>query len=298
MIDRLRHTLTDALTNLGRAGWGGLASVCTIAVAFLIVGIFLLLVQNLGAALAQWRDQYQVTVFLDDGITADQLALLKKRIANEQAVRAVAFLSKADALQAFKKELKGRESLLEGLGENPIPASFQLRIRDDYQTPAALRQLAAFLSRLEGVEEVQYGQEWIDRMAAVLKVVQLVGLSVGVALGLASLLIVSNTVRLAIYARADEIEIMRLVGATKMTVRLPFLLEGLIQGGVGAGLAVALLFGAYRATLYQLEMTPGQVYGLGLGSFLPGGAAAALVGAGAALGAFGSLLPVSRLLRA
>ena len=201
MIDRLRHTLTDALTNLGRAGWGGLASVCTIAVAFLIVGIFLLLAQNLGAALAQWRDQYQVTVFLDDGITADQLALLKKRIANEQAVRAVAFLSKADALQAFKKELRGRESLLEGLGENPIPASFQLRIRDDYQTPAALRQLAAFLSRLEGVEEVQYGQEWIDRMAAVLKVVQLVGLSVGVALGLASLLIVSNTVRLAIYAR-------------------------------------------------------------------------------------------------
>ena len=298
MIDRLRHAVTDAFTNLGRAGWGGLASVCTIAVAFLIVGIFLLLTQNLGATLGQWRDQYQVTVFLDDGITPDQLALLKKRIANEQAVRAVIFISKAEALQAFKRELKGRESLLEGLGENPIPASFQLRIRDEYQTPQALRQLAAFLTRLEGVEEVQYGQEWIDRMAAALRVIQLVGLSVGIALGLASLLIVSNTVRLAIYARADEIEIMRLVGATKMTIRLPFLLEGLIQGGAGAGLALSLLLGAHRATLYQLQMTPGQVYGLGLGSFLPGATAAMLLGVGAALGAFGSLLSVSRLLRA
>jgi len=298
MIDRLRHAVTDAFTNLGRAGWGGLASVCTIAVAFLIVGIFLLLTQNLGAALAQWRDQYQVTVFLDDGITADQLALLKKRIANERAVRGVAFISKAEALQAFKRELKGRESLLEGLGENPIPASFQLRIRDEYQTPEALRQLAGFLTRLEGVEEVQYGQEWVDRMAAVLRVIQLIGLSVGIVLGLASLLIVSNTVRLAIYARAEEIEIMRLVGATKMTVRLPFLLEGLIQGGVGAGLALCLLLGAYRATLYQLQLAPGQIYGLGLGSFLPSGTAAALVAAGAALGGFGSLLSVSRLLRA
>jgi cell division transport system permease protein len=296
MMDRARHTFAEAFTNLGRAGWGGLVSVGTIAVAFVIVGIFLLLTQNLAAVLAQWRDQYQVTVFLDDRITADQLALLKKRIANERAVRAVAYLSKEEALRAFKQELKGRESLLEGLGENPIPASFQLRIREDHQTPQALRQLAAFLTRLEGVEEVQYGQEWIDRMAAALRVFRLLGVSIGAALGLASLLIVSNTVRLAIHARAEEIEIMRLVGATKMTVRLPFLLEGLIQGGAGAGLALAVLYAAYRATLSQLQMGPPM--GLGLGSFLPGATTAAVVVAASALGAFGSLLPVSRLLRA
>jgi len=298
MIDRLRHLVTDAFSNLGRAGWGGLASVCTIAVAFLIVGIFLLLTQNLGAALAQWREQYQVTVFLDDRITPEQLALLRKRIANEQAVRALAYISKDQGLRAFKQELQGREGLLEGLGENPIPASFQLRIREEHQTPQALRQLAASLGRLEGVEEVQYGQEWVDRMAAALQVVRLIGLSVGIALGAASLLIVSNTVRLAIYARAEEIEILRLVGATKATIRLPFLLEGLIQGAVGAALALGLLYGAYWVTLSKLQMGPGPVVGLGLGSFLPGAAAAALVGAGAALGAFGSLLSVGRLLRA
>ena len=296
MIDRIRHTVAGALTNLGRAGWGGLASVCTIAVAFLIVGIFLVLTQNLGAALAQWRDQYQITVFLDDRITGEQLALLRKRIASEQAVRALAYISKDEALRAFRQELRGRESLLDGLGENPIPASFQLRVREEHQTPQALRQLAASLGRLEGVEEVQYGQEWVERMAAALQVVQLIGLTVGIALGAASLLIVSNTVRLAIYARAEEIEVMRLVGATKTTIRLPFLLEGLIQGGAGAALALGLLYGAYRITLYKLQVAPGPV--MGLGSFLPGATATALVGAGAALGAFGSLLSVSRLLRA
>ena len=298
MINRLRHMVTDAFTNLGRAGWGGLASVCTIAVAFLIVGIFLLLTQNLGAALTQWRDQYQVTVFLDDRISAEQLALLRKRIANEQAVRALAYISKDEALRAFKQELKGREGLLEGLGENPIPASFQLRIREEHQAPQALHQLAASLGRLEGVEEVQYGQEWVDRMAAALQVVRLIGLSVGIALGAASLLIVSNTVRLAIYARAEEIEVMRLVGATKASIRLPFLLEGVIQGGVVSALALGLLYGACRITLYKLQMAPGPGMGLGLESFLPGATAAALVGAGAALGAFGSLFSVSRLLRA
>jgi len=267
-------------------------------VAFLIVGIFLVLTQNLGAALAQWRDQYQITVFLDDRITGEQLALLRKRIASEQAVRALAYISKDEALRAFRQELRGRESLLDGLGENPIPASFQLRVREEHQTPQALRQLAASLGRLEGVEEVQYGQEWVERMAAALQVVQLIGLTVGIALGAASLLIVSNTVRLAIYARAEEIEVMRLVGATKTTIRLPFLLEGLIQGGAGAALALGLLYGAYRITLYKLQVAPGPVMGLGLGSFLPGATATALVGAGAALGAFGSLLSVSRLLRA
>jgi cell division transport system permease protein len=297
MIDRLRYAVADAVTNLARSRWAGLASVATIAVAFLIVGIFLLLTLSLTEALTRWRDTYQVTVFLDDRITADQLALLKKRIANEAAVRAVTYLSKAEALATFKRELKGRESLLEGLGENPIPASFQLKIREEHQTPQALRQLGAFLTRLEGVEEVQYGQEWIDRMAAVLQVVRLIGLSIGIALGVASLFIVSNTVRLAIYARAEEIEVLRLVGATKMAVRLPFLLEGLIQGGAGAGLAVAVLYGAYRATLVQLQLSPGQVVGLGVGSFLPPNTTGILVGVGAALGALGSLLSVGRLLR-
>jgi cell division transport system permease protein len=204
-MDRFRYIFEDALINIRRSGWGGLASIGTMAVSFVIVGIFLIITGNLGALVAEWKEQFQVTVFLEDGITGDQLALLRKRIQSERAVKGMTYTSKAEALQQFKRELQGKDSLLEGLGENPIPASLQLRVHEPYQTPEALKQLTASLSRVEGVEDVMYGQEWVDRLSAVIRLLRLLGLGVGLALGLASLLIVSNTIRLAVYARAEEI---------------------------------------------------------------------------------------------
>jgi cell division transport system permease protein len=297
-MDRLRYIVEDALTNLRRSGWGGVASVATIAVSFVIVGIFLIITGNLGALVADWKEQFQVTVFLEDNITGDQLALLRKRVQSERAVKSMTYTSKAEALQQFKREMQGKEALLEGLGENPIPASLQLRVHEAYQTPEALKQLTASLSRLEGVEDVMYGQEWVDRLSSVIQVLRLLGLSVGLALGLASLLIVSNTIRLAVYARAEEIEVMRLVGASRLHIRIPFVLEGVIQGTLGAVLALLLLFGAYRATLWQIQMTPGQIFGMGVGSFLAPEWVMLMVVVGAGVGAFGSLISVGRFLRA
>jgi cell division transport system permease protein len=174
-MDRLRYIVEDALTNIRRSGWGGVASVGTIVVSFVIVGIFLIITGNLGALMADWKEQFQVTVFLEDGITGDQLALLRKRVQSERAVRSTTYTSKAEALQQFKRELQGKESLLEGLGENPIPASLQLRVHEAYQTPEALKQLTASLGRLEGVEDVMYGQEWVDRLSSVIHVLRLLG---------------------------------------------------------------------------------------------------------------------------
>ena len=296
-MDRIRYIIEDALTNIRRSGWGGVASIATIAVSFVIVGIFLIITSNLGAVITEWKEQFQVTVFLDDNITADQLNLLRRRVQSEGAVQTVSYTSKEEALRQFKRELKGKESLLEGLGENPIPASLQLHIQDSYQTPEALKQLSTSLSRLEGVEDVMYGQEWVDRLSRIIRLLRLLGLSVGMALGLASLLIVSNTIRLTVYARAEEIEIMRLVGATRFHVRAPFLLEGMIQGTLGAGLALLLLYGSYQATLWQIGVTPGQIFGIGLGGFLDNRWATGMLLAGAGVGAFGSLISVGRFLR-
>ncbi|MFA5027579.1 MAG: permease-like cell division protein FtsX, partial [Candidatus Methylomirabilota bacterium] len=195
-MDHLRYILEDALTNIRRSGWGGVASIATITVSFVILGLFLIITGNLGALVAEWKEQFQVTVFLEDSITAEQIALLKKRIQSERAVKAMTFTSKEEALLQFKRELKGKESLLEGLGTNPIPASFQLRVQEAFQTPEALRQLSGSLGRLEGVEDVMYGQEWVDRAAGAIRILRLLGLAVGLALGMASLLIVSNTIRL------------------------------------------------------------------------------------------------------
>ncbi len=296
MGDRARYMLREALVNLRRSGWVGLASISTITISFLIIGIFLLLTLRLNAVVAEWKEGFQVVVFLEDGITREQLDLLRKRLERENAVKAVAYTSKEEALAKFRQEFRGNESLLEGLG-NPLPASFQLKIREEYQTPEALKQLTTFLGRLEGVEDVVYGQEWVEHLSMIVQVLKVLGVGIGGVLAVGSLLIVSNTIRLGVYARAEEIEIMRLVGASRAYIGTPFILEGFFQGLLGSTVALLFLFGAHQLALRQLNLSPASFYGLGMAWALPPWMSVGMVGAGALIGAFGSLLAVMRFLK-
>src|SRR5574337_2002217 len=297
MVEKLKYLLAYAAINLVRAGWGGLASIASIAVSFVIIGIFVLLIQHISALVAQWQEQFQVSVFLDDQITPLQIDMLKRRIENEAAVKASTFTSKEEALTNFRRELKGQESLLEGLGDNPLPASFQLKIREGYQSSEALKTLSAYLSRLEGVEEIQYGQEWVERISRVARLIRVLGAIIGSVLTLGSAMIVSNNIRLAVYARAQEIEIMRLVGATKAYIRAPFLVEGMLQGCLGAGLAMGVLFAAYRFVAPTFNL-PSPLLPTAAGQgFLESSMMAGLVGGGAVIGALGRSLAVSRFLK-
>ncbi|HLC20507.1 MAG TPA: permease-like cell division protein FtsX [Candidatus Methylomirabilis sp.] len=297
MLEKLKHVFAHALINLVRAGWGGLASIATIGVSFVIIGIFLLLILHFNALVAEWKEQFQVSVFLDDKITPTQLEILGKRIQNETAIKAITFTTKEEALANFRRELRGQESLLEGLGDNPLPASFQLKIREGYQSPDALRRLSAFLSRLEGVEDVQYGQDWIERISNAARIMKILGMMIGSVLTLGSAMIVSNTIRLAVYARAAEVEIMRLVGATKAYIRAPFVVEGMLQGGLGALLALGLLFAAYRFVAPTFNLASPIFQAAGDPGFLESSMMAGLVGGGAVIGALGSLMAVRRFLK-
>ncbi|MGH7369820.1 MAG: permease-like cell division protein FtsX [Candidatus Methylomirabilaceae bacterium] len=297
MLAKLKRIPADAVMNLIRSGWGGLSSIITIGVSFLIIGIFLLVILQTNAFVAEWKEQFQLSVFLDDKITPTQLEILEKRIQNESAVKSVTFVTREQALANFRRELKGQESFLEGLGNNPLPASFQLRVREGYQSPAALERLSAFLSRLEGVEDIQYGQEWIERISNAARIVKLLGLIIGSVLTLGSALIISNTIRLAVYARAAEIEIMRLVGATKAYIRAPFLVEGMLQGSLGALLALGLLFAVYRLAAPTLDLASPLVATASDRGLLEPSMIVALVSGGAAIGALGSSLAISRYLK-
>ncbi len=297
MIEKLKHLLAHALINLARAGWGGVASIASITVSFVIIGIFLLLIQHFNALVTEWKEQFQVSVFLDNQITPLQLEMLRRRIENEAAVKAFTFTTKEEALANFRRELKGQESLLEGLGDNPLPASFQLKIREGYQSPEALKGLSAFLSRLEGVEDIQYWQELVERISHAARLIRLLGIIIGSVLTLGSAMIVSNIIRLAVYARAQEIEIMRLVGATKAYIRAPFLVEGMLQGSLGAVLALGVLFAAYRSVAPTFNLAS-QLFPAAAGQgFLESSMMAGLVGGGAVIGALGSSIAVSRFLK-
>jgi cell division transport system permease protein len=296
--ERFQHLLSEMLINFRRGGWGVVASIGAFTVAFLVTGIFLLLTLNLSIVVAQWAEDFQVVVFLHDGNTPDKLTLLRKRLDKELAVREVTYVSKSQALADFRKQLRDQESLLEGLKDNPLPASFQLRIHKKYQTADALRQLAASLKRVEGVEDVLYGQEWIERLTGIIQVMKILGIVIGGVLGVTSLFIVANTIRLAVYARAEEIEIMRLVGATRAYIQLPLILEGTLQGGAGAALALGILYALYRTTLWQLGTSAPTIFSEPeMGQFLEAGYQMIMVGVGALLGGVGSLVAVRRFLR-
>lgn len=297
-LTRLWTLLGDTLGNLRRGGWAGLAAVGAITVSSLILGGLWLLTVNLQAILSDWRAQFEVVVFLRDDITSDQRELLHRRLQAETAVTAVQYSSKEEALALFKRDLHGQASLLEGLGDNPLPASFQLRIREEHQTGPGMRALVGALERLEGVEEVLYGHEWVEQIGRLVSVLQVGGWAFGIILGGGALFIVANTIRLAVYARADEIEILRLVGATRGYIRAPFILEGLFQGLLGAILALLFLFAGYQLVVWRLGLAPAGFLALGAGRFLEPLHVAALLVAGAALGGMGSLLSVRRFLKA
>ncbi|MEE8283225.1 MAG: permease-like cell division protein FtsX [candidate division NC10 bacterium] len=296
--ERFRHLLGETFLNFRRGGWGVIASIGAIAIAFLVTGIFLLLTLNLSTVVARWAEDFQVVVFLDDTITKKQRTLVQKRLDGEMAVRDVTYLSKKEALADFRRKIRGQESLLEGLKTNPLPASFQLRIREQYQTADALGLLAASLKRMEGIEDVLYGQEWVERLTSLIEVMKILGIVIGGVLGVASLFIVANTIRMAVYARAQEIEIMRLVGATRAYIQIPLILEGTLQGGLGAALALGLLYALFRGTLWQLGTAASMIFaGTELTQFLEAEYRMAMVGLGALLGGVGSLVAVRRFLK-
>ncbi|MFQ5840120.1 MAG: permease-like cell division protein FtsX [Candidatus Methylomirabilales bacterium] len=296
-MQRVWFALEDAWANLRQSGWGTVASIGAIAVSFLVVGILLLVTINLGRVLSAWTEDFQVIVFLEDRITPPQRAFLEKRLAGELAVRTVTYTSKEEALRRFRQELTGQESLLDGLEGNPLPASFQLTIHPEHQTAEGMAHLAAALKRMEGVEDILYGQEWIDRLTTIVRILTVVGVTIGGILGAASIFIVANTIRVAVYARAEEIEIMRFVGATRAFIRTPFVIEGTLQGGLGALLALGILFLAHRTVLWQLGGSLSIIHVEGLGQFVEPRAGLAFVASGTLLGALGSMLAVHRFLR-
>ena len=294
----IRYSLGEALRSLKRSGWGGFASIGAIAASFLIIGVFLLISSNLSLLVSRWKEEVQVTIFLRDGLSSAQLGSLKKSLSEEPGVRSLSFITKEQALSDFKKDLQGQEGLLEGLGYNPLPASFELQLKEPYQSPEMLQELVKRLKTWDGVEDVLYGQEWIEQLTLIIRLLKLAGMSLGGLLLLASILIVSNTIRLTIFSRAEEIDLMRLVGTSWAYIRTPFLFQGILQGLIGALLSLLILFLSFRLILWQVNLAPAASYGLIQFHFLRIPQQFFTVIAGALIGGGGGLLSIRRFLTA
>ncbi len=282
--------IEEAVRDLRRGGRVAASAVLLITLSLAALGAFWVLSLNLGRVVAQWRDRLRVVVYLREEPapgTADELLAKLEAVGGIQRMR---YVSKAEALQTLRRQLGGQASLVAELATNPLPPSVEVTPAPEASTPAGTRALVQRLSTLPEVEEVQGGTEWVERLAEFQRLLQRIGLAVGAVLALAAILAVTTATTLVLHARRQEMEIMRLVGASEMVIRLPLFLQGLAQGLAGAAVAVGGLYAAYRLALPALEPLLSFTLGLPRATFFSPSEVAVLLGGGALLGAFGGLL--------
>jgi cell division transport system permease protein len=293
---RTGYFFSRALTNVRQNIFVNVVTVGTITLALLIVSLFLLVFVNLENAAENWSERVQVTVYFDHELAAQEQAALRGRIMAIPGVARIGYVSRDEALKRFTARLRGQETLLEGVRSDILPTSFEISLKRANRDTQGVEAFVASLKRISGISEVQYGEEWVRRFNTFLNFMRLVGALLGVFLVIAVVFIVSNTIKLTIYSRRDELEVMALVGATRFFIKAPFLIEGVMQGAAGAIIAVSLLWGLYEGFLHNagsfLTFNP-AASGL---AFLPPEYAAGIAVAGILLGLIGSLTSLKRFI--
>ena len=284
-----------AAVNLWRAPLPSLVSVLTIALALFIGASFVLGLFAARALLTSWGAQASVTAYLDKSTTDSQARLLAQQIRAQSFDVDVTYVDPSMALNRLRGDLGDLSGALDGLAHNPLPPSLEVTPKQALP-PQGLRVLASQLGQLPGVQEVEFGREWLDKLEALGRGLRAFAAGALVVVLGAALLVVANTIRLAVYARRDEIEIMKLVGATDGYVRAPFLMEGALQGLIGAALALGAIVGVERWLLPRASQAFAFAAGVVAPAILPSHAAS-LLGIGTLVGLFGSWLAVARFLR-
>ena len=288
------YFIVEAFRGLRANSVVNLLAVGTISMAMLIVGSFLLVFINLRPAVNALGDRLEMSIYLKDGLTSLEKDFLLSRIRTDPGVKKVTYLSKAEALALFKKELKGQESLIEGLGENPLPDSYEISIDRRYAEEEKLEAMAKKLSGYPGVEDVSYGKQGARLLAGLYRLITYGGMALAVLLGVTVVFIISNSVRLALYSRGQEIELMQWIGATRGFIQGPFLIEGMLLAVLGSALAIGVLAGVFYALPQEVIFFFSRPNGL---NFLPPLVITSVILGGGLLGLAGGLVSVNKFLK-
>jgi cell division transport system permease protein len=217
-------------------------SIGTITISMLLFGSFMLLSVNLNNWIKEWGKSISMSVYLEDGIDENTKNKIESELLNLEGAEIKGFISKEKAMIHLKNSLGNQAGLLAGLSDNPLPGSFEIVFRDVSSEKIDPKEIKKNLEQLKGVDEVQYSEQWIERFQGVMYVMRVTGLIIGGLLCIAVLFITTNTIKLTIYSRREEIEIYKLVGATDWFVKIPYLIEGTLQGIIGGIIAFLILF--------------------------------------------------------
>src|ERR1700676_4636005 len=268
-MSALRYAVAEALSSLWRGRQSGMLSTVTIALALFVLGGFLLLTSNLQRLGAAWSSAAEMSVYLKDGVSPAERGAIENVLVSAGIATGREYVSKDSALKRFKQAFGDLALAVDTAGDNPLPASYEVRLRPASGDRANVESLAARLRPMAGVADVRYDRQWLDRLAAAIAVIRGVGLVLGSVLTIAAALTVGNVVRLALHARRDELEIMQLVGAPQVYIRGPFVMEGILQGGTGAALALVALLMAFALVRVRYLVPLASTIDLSSVRFLP-----------------------------
>jgi cell division transport system permease protein len=280
------YVVRAAASSIGRNKLLTLVSLGVVVVSIFMLGSFLVIAVNVRGLVSQVKEKVEIRAFLRDDLDEKAVTAARLRIEQIEGVKSVSYVSKKEAYERFKEELQEKSDLLEAIETNPFPASFEVSLLPEYRTGKKASVIASEISTVKGVEEAEYGKEWTSRLDEAVRILFSVGATVGVLIAISCLFLVFNTIRLTVFARKEEIEIMSLVGATDGFIRRPFLLVGIFYGLVGGGLATALLYGVHEALSLKIPAI----------TFLETPHLAGLILFAALLGYFGSLFSVKKFL--
>lgn len=236
------YFFSETFTSLKRNFIMGFTAITTVAITLFMVGFFAIIVYDVQGVIRSIKSQVELAVYLDDNISTDLKNYIESEVASWEETEKVIYISKDQALERFKEENEGSEILKEIQG-NPLPASFEITLNNPERIDqVALRFYDKDGNYIEGVNDVIYGREYVNTLFSITAIVGSIAFIIIIVLLLATIVLIFNTIRLSIYARRKEIEVMKLVGATNWFVRIPFLFEGFFEGFTGSVISVILLY--------------------------------------------------------
>ena len=297
MIVRSGYFLKRALRNMRQSPVLSLASVATVAVALALLAFFAIAVLNVQQLTASWGENLAIVAYLDNVPDKKVVNSWAKEIENYPEVASVSYVSRKEAFERFRKRLGEDADLVEGLGPDVLPASLEISLADDWRNESALTAVVDRLRKDNRFDDLQYGQGWLEKLEAFLLLLRVSGSALGGFLVFAALVIVANTIKLTLYARQDELEAMTMVGGTSLFIKLPYLIEGALQGLMGGLTALGLSFLAFQVILQKSLGSLLLITGIDTIHFLPPIWQGMLIVGGGLIGLLGSLFALRKFVR-
>jgi len=297
ITQKLKYFLKETLRNLWQYRIRNFFSITIICLSFLIFGVFLSLSNNLHYTAQQLSKNMMIIFFLEKNLPEDQRSLVEEKLKGSSLIEAVQFISPEQALEEFQNNFPELRRIIENLRVNPFPSSFETTISEENISSSETLMFIQEMKEMKGVEDIQFNRDWVEKMQSLSRLAQAVGFFLGGILVLASFFIISSVIKLNVFARQEEIVILRLVGATNTFIRIPFLMEGMILGILGGLVSLLLIFFLIKFFPLYLGASLGAFSELINFRYLTLSQIIMLIAIGAFIGFSGSLSSLARFLK-